>query len=72
MGFDPQQPRGIDDVENYVENSIVALASLDAFIAATVICLREDGTNTAGGLRRKLYQKSFNSQVANVYSQTIG
>lgn len=72
MGFDPQQPGSSASVETYVENSIVSLARLDAFIATAVVCLREDGTDTVGGHRQKLYHETFKPYVADAYNQIIG
>lgn len=38
---------------------IVKLARLNAFVATTIICLWDDGTDKAGGHTKKLYQDKF-------------
>lgn len=72
MGFNSQQPRSSDNAETNVKNSIVALAHLDAFTATTVVCLQEDGTDTAGNHRQKLYLETIKLYVGDAYNQING
>lgn len=71
MGFNFQQLASTAGVKSYVENFIVALARLDAFIATTVVCLRENGTAAVGGHSQKLYHETLKQYVADAYNQMI-
>lgn len=42
-----------------VETAILDLAHLDAFIATSLTCLREDGSHSVGDGRWKLYLDTF-------------
>lgn len=72
MGLDPEHPAITSGVQTRVENTIVSIALLDAFIATTVVCLREDGTDTVGSHRQKLYHETLKTFVAEAYSQITG
>lgn len=68
MDVDPSHT--MDDAD--IAGSVVTLERLDAFIAWTVSCIREDGSDKVGGHKQKLYHNIFLSIVSLEYIQLVG
>lgn len=71
MGFVPKQRSESGTETTFVEDTIVTITRLDAFVATSVTCFREDGTYTAGRHRPKLHNYRVSKFLASAYDQLI-
>lgn len=69
--YDPQKITVAENETKYVCVSIVFLAGLDEFIETTVLCHRNDGTDSAGGHRQKKDHDIFANYLPTVCSNLV-
>lgn len=56
----------------YVDNTMLTLSKLDAFIATAVSCFHDSGTHKVGCYRRNLYRYKVLSFLPKTYDQLVG
>lgn len=67
LGFLPEMEFESGTELKFVESTTTTVARLDAYIATTAICLRNDGTNKVWGHGQKLYHYTFTLLLPNAY-----
>lgn len=71
LGFTPAPIDTVVVDQQKMKRTIVSLAGLDAFVAATIFWLQSNGAGKLDGHRQKFYHETFNEYLPVAYNELV-